>query len=117
MLRELKVHKNVALAVRQVRMHGVPQHRQAAEFVDLLTLVVEETRGPARRICIAFIGGLTKAFEKEECIAGLKTFFSEIYDDLVTEVPNLHKIVALELVPTLRSVFQADELGAMCFRC
>jgi len=109
-LRELKLHRNVGLAVSQVRLQGVPQDRQAAEFVDLLTMVLEETRGPARRVCVAFIGGLTKAFEVEQCISGLRAFFSEIYDDLRTEVPDLSKRVASELLPTLNSVLEAKDL-------
>merc|ERR1740123_1846395 len=92
-LRELKLHRNVGLAVSQVRLQGVPQDRQAAEYVDLLTMVLEETRGPARRVCVAFIGGLTK-----------------IYEDLRNEVPDLSKRVASELLPTLNSVLGAKDL-------
>lgn len=109
-LRELKLHRNVGLAVSQVRLQGVPQDRQAAEYVDLLTMVLEETRGPARRVCVAFIGGLTKAFEVEQCISGLRAFFSEIYEDLRNEVPDLSKRVASELLPTLNSVVGAKDL-------
>jgi len=112
-LRELKLHTNVGLAVRQVRMLGVPEHRQAAEYADILTLVAEEVRGPARRICIAFVGGLTNAFRREQCIAGLKLFFNEIYEDLRADIPNLPKIVHSELMPTLRAVFKAEELEAL----
>jgi len=111
MLRELKIHKNVGLAVRHVRSHGVPQHRQAAEFADILTLVAEERRGPLRRVCIAFVGGLTKVFHKESCMAGLRLFFTEVYEDLCTEVPGLGEMVASELMPTLQSVFTVDELA------
>jgi len=108
-LRELKIHKNVGLAVSQIRMQGVPHHRQAAEFADLLTMALEETRGPARRVCVAFIGGLTKAFTVGQCILGLETFFREIYEDLRIEVPDLSKRVASELLPTLESLLQADD--------
>jgi len=107
-LRELKLHKNVGLAVSQVRLQGVPHHRQHAEFVDLLTMALEETRGPARRVCVAFIGGLTKAFELEQCLLGLETFFHEIYEDLRIEVPDLSKRIETELLPTLRSLLEAD---------
>lgn len=108
-LRELKLHKNVGLAVSQVRLQGVPRDRQAAEFADLLTMVLEETRGPARRVCMAFIGGLTKAFEVEQCILGLSAFFSDIYEDLSVEVPDLSKRVASELLPTLKSLLEAKD--------
>ena len=66
--RELKLHKNVGLAVSQVRRQGVPHDRQAAEFADLLTIALEETRGPARRVCVAFIGGLTKALDRKSVV-------------------------------------------------
>jgi len=108
-LRELKLHKNVGLAVSQIRLQGVPDHRQAAEFADLLTMALEETRGPARRVCVAFIGGLTKAFAVEHCILGLETFFHEIYEDLRIEVPDLSKRIASELLPTLKSLLEADD--------
>jgi len=108
-LRELKLHKNVGLAVSQIRRQGVPHHRQAAEFADLLTMALEETRGPARRVCVAFMGGLTKAFAVEQCILGLETFFHEIYEDLRIEVPDLSKRIASELLPTLRSLLEVDD--------
>jgi len=108
-LRELKLHKNVGLAVSQIRLQGVPHHRQAAEFADLLTMALEETRGPARRVCVAFIGGLTRAFAVEQCVLGLETFFHEIYDDLRIEVPDLSKRVASELLPTLKSLLEGDD--------
>jgi len=108
-LRELKLHKNVGLAVSQIRLQGVPHHCQAAEFADLLTMALEETRGPARRVCVAFIGGLTRAFAVEQCILGLETFFHEIYEDLRIEVPDLSKRVASELLPTLKSLLEGED--------
>jgi len=108
-LKELKLHKNVGLAVSQVRLQGVPFYRQAAEFADLLTMALEETRGPARRVCVAFIGGLTKVFAVPQCVAGLETFFLEIYEDLRIEVPDLSKRIASELLPTLESLLDVDD--------
>jgi hypothetical protein len=119
-LKELKLHKNVSLAVSQVRKQGVPLHRQAAEFADLLTMALEETRGPARRVCVAFISGLTKAFAVPQCIAGFETFFLEIYEDLRIEVPDLSKRIASELLPTLKSVLDVDDferVAALQVRC
>jgi len=112
-MRELRLHKNAGLAVSQVRSCGVPRDRQASEFADILTRTAEETRGPARRTCMAFVGGLTKAFEKEECIAGLRMFFNEVYPDLSTEVPRLRNIVMTELVPTLKAVLEEAELNTL----
>jgi len=108
-LKELKLHKNVGLAVSQVRLQGVPFHRQAAEFADLLTMALEERRGPARRVCVAFIGGLTKAFAVPQCIAGFETFFLEIYEDLRIEVPDLSKRIASELLPVLETLLDVDD--------
>mmetsp|Transcript_7782 Transcript_7782/g.14799 ORF Transcript_7782/g.14799 Transcript_7782/m.14799 type:complete len:314 (+) Transcript_7782:60-1001(+) len=112
-MRELRLHKNPGLAVGQIRICGVPQQRQAAEFVDILTRAAEESRGPARRTCMAFVGGLTKAFEKEECIKGLRMFFDEVYPDLCTEVLRLPNIVMTELMPTLKVVLEEGELSAL----
>jgi hypothetical protein len=109
-MRELKFHKTVGVAVRQVRMCNVPRHRQSAEFADILTLAVEETRGPARRMCIAFVGGLTKAFERSCCVAGLRFFFTEIYATLCSEVYNLKSIVISEIMPILKAVLRAKEM-------
>jgi len=112
-MRELRLHKKSGLSVGQVRICGVPQERQAAEFADILTRSVEESRGPVRRTCMAFVGGLTKAFEKLECIAGLRTFFDEVYPDLCTEVPRLRIIVMTELMPTLKAVLEHREWSAL----
>jgi len=112
-MRELRLHKNPGLAVGQVRTCGVPQERQAAEFADILTRSVEESRGPVRRTCMAFVGGLTKAFAKTECIAGLRTFFDEVYPDFCTEVPRLRIIVMTELVPTLKAVLEDKEFTTL----
>jgi len=112
-MRELQLHKNSGLAVVQVRACCVPRERQAAEFTDILTRIVEETRGPARRTYMAFVCGLTKAFEMEECIKGLHMFFDEVYPDLCTEVSRLPKIVMTELMPTLKSVLPDGELIAL----
>jgi len=110
-LKDLKIHKNVGLAVLKVRLQGVPCDRQAAEFADILTMVLEETRGPARRVCVAFVGGLTKAFELENCILGLQAFFKEIYEDLQIEVPDLSKRIASELLPTLKPLLEAKDFA------
>jgi len=112
-MRELRLHKNPGLAVGQVRICGVPQQRQAAEFVDILTRAAEESRGPVRRTFMAFVAGLTKAFEKEECIKGLRMFFDEVYPDLCTEVLRLPNIVMTELMPTLKVVLEEGELSAL----
>jgi len=112
-MRELRLHKNPGLAVSQVRNCSVPRQRQAAEYADILTRAAEESRGPARRICMAFVGGVAKAFEKEECIAGLRMFFDVVYPDLCDEVPRLRSIVMTELFPVLKVVLEDGELGAL----
>lgn len=107
-LRELASNRNVAAAVRRVRAQNVPLSRQSAEFTDLLTRASEEHRGIARRLDFAFAAGLAagsgSAFDRSECISGLRNFFSDVYDDLCEEVPRLPNIVRTELVPVLRSV-------------
>lgn len=111
-MRELSSHRNVASAVREVRSRKVPKERQAAEFADILTFAMEETRGASRRSLVAFVAGLVGAFGKEECVSGLRLFFDGVYQDLCNEVPKLAKLVKLELVPTLSSVLTAEEAQA-----
>lgn len=111
--KDLTTDRNVAKAVRRVRAQGVPRERQAAEFADAVTYVLEEPRGPARRSFIAFVAGIFAAFEKTECVSGLDLFFRTVYPDLQEEVPKLAKIVNIELLPTLSSVLSAKELSSM----
>jgi hypothetical protein len=108
--KDLAGDRNVAKAVRRVRAQGVPRDRQAAEFADAITYVLEERRGCARRSFVAFAAGLVSAFDKAECAAGLELFFRSVFPDLQEEVPKLAKIVNIELLPTLGSVFSAEEL-------
>merc|ERR1712063_54603 len=71
-LRELASNRNVATAVRRVRLQNVPKSRQSAEFTDVLTRAAEEHRGIARRLDFAFAAGLAagtgSAFDRNECI-------------------------------------------------
>lgn len=108
--KELAADRNVAKAVRRIRGQCVPQERQAAEFADAVTYVMEEPRGCARRSFVAFVVGLVAAFDKTECAAGLEIFFSTVYPDLLNEVPKLAKIVSIELLPTLGSIFSSEEM-------
>lgn len=103
---------NVAKGVRRIRAQCVPRERQASELADALTYVLEEPRGQARRTFVAFIAGLSAAFEKSECIEGFKCFFCNVYPDLKEDVPKLPKLVDIELLPTLRSVFSAHEVAS-----
>jgi hypothetical protein len=112
-LKDLAVDRNVAQAVRRIRVQGVPRERQAAEYADAITFVLEESRGAARRSFVALLAGLAYGvFERKQCIAGLDIFFLDIYQDLQDEVPKLSKMVLTELLPTMGTVFAADELQA-----
>lgn len=108
--KEMASDGNVAKGVRRVRAQAVPQERQASELADALTYALEEPRGQARRTFVAFIAGLSAAFEKTECIEGFKFFFINVYPDLKEEVPKLSKLIDIELLPTLRTVFSAQEV-------
>jgi len=116
-LRELASSRNVAAAVRGVRVQKVPKKRQAAEFTDILTRAAEEHRGIARRLDFAFAAGLgagsSSCFERSQCLSGLQNFFSEVYDDLCEEIPRLPIMVRSELVPTLRSVLPSELLDTV----
>jgi len=111
-MRDLASHRNVAVAVQQVRERNVPEDRQADELVNILTFALEESRGTARRSYIAFVAGLTGTFDRFECVAGMMQFFNTVYDDLSSEVPRLEKLIRTELVPTLSSVFSPEEFTA-----
>jgi hypothetical protein len=111
-LKELAMDRNVARAVRRVRAQGVPRERQAAEYADAITFILEETRGAARRSFVALLAGLAYGvFEKKQCLLGLDIFFHSVFADLEAEVPKLSKLVNIELLATLSSVFTAGELS------
>lgn len=109
--KELASNRNVAAAVRRVRLQNVPLKRQAAEFTDILTRAAEEHRGICRRLFFAFATGLLAgAWDQEQCLAGLKLFFDDVFQDLCEELPRLPTMVRTELVPTLRSILSEDKL-------
>jgi translation initiation factor 4G len=117
-LRDLGSDRNVGKAVKRVRQQGVPREHQAQQFADLLTRASEECRGPNRRSAFAFAAGLAaaaeqSAFNREECLAGTKEFFREVYPSLKEEVPRLPAIAAAEILPTLRSVLPVVQLSAL----
>jgi len=120
-LRELSALRNVARAVRRVRAQRVPEEQQAAEFADLLTRAAEEPRGAIRRLWWAFAAGLGagvdapdgSAFTTAACEAGMKTFFQDTYPDLCEEIHRLPVAAKAELIPTLRSVFKDQVMGAV----
>lgn len=109
--KELASNRNVAAAVRRVRVQNVPVARQSAEFNDILTRAAEEHRGICRRLFFAFATGLSAgAWDQDECLVGLKLFFDEVFIDLCDELPRLPTMVRTELVPTLRSVIPENRL-------
>lgn len=114
-LGDLTSDRNVSNAVQRVRMAQVPMECQAEQFVDILTRIVEEKRGPPRRCAMAFAAGLgaaeAPAFEREQCLAGMLTFFQDVYPDLCNEVPRLPAIVRSEFTPTFCSVFPQAEIN------
>jgi len=114
-LNDLTSDRNVAAAVRRVRLQQVPLECQAAQFMDIMTRVVEEKRGPPRRCAMAFAAGLAaaehSAFDRDQCLAGMMSFFQDVYPDLCDEVPRLPAIVRSELTPTFCSVFPRAEIN------
>lgn len=114
-LADLTSDRNVSGAVNRVRLAQVPLECQAEQFSDLLTRIVEEKRGPPRRCAMAFAAGLAaaeqSAFDREQCLAGLVSFFRDVYPDLCNEVPRLPAIVRSELTPTFCSVFEKTDIN------
>jgi len=115
-LSDLTSDRNLSGAVSRVRAAQVPSDRQAEQFSDLITRIVEEKRGPPRRCAMAFAAGLAaaeqSAFDRDQCLAGLVMFFRDVYPDLCNEVPRLPAIVRSELTPTLCSVFNKADINS-----
>jgi hypothetical protein len=120
-MKELASSHDVPAAVRRIRAQNVPVSFQATEFADMLVRAAEESRGPARRYAFAFIAGLGNgdhsAFDKTECVNGIRSFFLEDFEALSEEVPKLASLLSSELVPTLRSVFPPALLDGVFPKC
>jgi len=114
-LNDLASDKNIPAAVQRIRMAQVPVKNQANQFADIITRVVEERRGAVRRTQLAFIAGLaaaeTSAFDRKECLAGLKSFFQDIYNELCIEVLRLPSVMKSEFMPTMLNSFSKDDLN------
>lgn len=116
-LADLMSNRDVSGAVCRMRSLQVPLECQAEQYADLITRIVEEKRGPARRCAMAFVAGLgmnseQPAFDRDQCLAGLLGFFEDVYPDLCNEVARLPAIVRSELTPTLCSVFPKAEIDS-----
>jgi len=115
-LLDLTSNRNVSGAVGRMRQLEVPLERQAEQYSDLLTRIVEEKRGPVRRCAMAFAAGLgvaeQPAFDRDQCLEGIVSFFEDVYPDLCNEVARLPAIVRSELTPTLYSVFPKAEIDS-----
>jgi len=114
-LNDLASDKNIPAAVQRIRMAQVPVKCQATHFADIITRVVEERRGAVRRCQLAFITGLAaaenSAFDRKECLAGLKSFFQDIYNELCVEVLRLPSVMKSEFMPTMLNSFSKDDLN------
>lgn len=112
---DLASEKNIPAAVQRVRLQQVPVDKQAEQFMDILTRIVEERRGAVRRCELAFLTGLAaaedSAFDRKECLAGIGRFFNEVYADLCNEVHRLPAIMKSEFLPTVLNVFPAADLN------
>jgi len=113
-LNDLTSDRNISAAVARVRLAQVPPECQAEQFADLITRIVEEPRGPPRRISMAFAAGLAaaeqSAFDRQQCLVGIASFFDDVYPELCNEVPRLPAIVRSEFTPTFCSVFSKAEI-------
>mmetsp|Transcript_46724 Transcript_46724/g.102026 ORF Transcript_46724/g.102026 Transcript_46724/m.102026 type:complete len:743 (-) Transcript_46724:699-2927(-) len=107
----------VAAAVAAVCAHGVPECHQAQEFADILTRASEESSGPKRRTAFRVAAGLASAqdgaWTQATCLAGVATFFAEVYGDLKEEVAHLSLIATTEMLPALQAALARDELAAL----
>lgn len=114
-LSDLASDKNIPAAVQRIRLQQVPVASQAEQFADILTRVVEERCGAVRRCELAFLVGLARgessAFDRKECLAGIRLFFKDIYGGLCDEVHRLPAIMKSEFVPTVLTVLSAEELN------
>jgi hypothetical protein len=114
-LNDLASDKNIPAAVQRIRMAQVPVKCQSSQFADIITRVVEERRGAVRRCQLAFIAGLaaaeSSAFDRKECLTGLKAFFDDIYNELCIEVLRLPSVMKSEFMPTMLNSFSKDDLN------
>eukprot|EP00933_Yihiella_yeosuensis_P060622 TRINITY_DN63370_c0_g1_i1.p1 TRINITY_DN63370_c0_g1~~TRINITY_DN63370_c0_g1_i1.p1 ORF type:complete len:689 (+),score=191.70 TRINITY_DN63370_c0_g1_i1:258-2324(+) len=116
-LRELRVDRNAAAAVKKIRAENVPREHQAKEFADLIFRVAEDASGPPRRAAFAFIvslcsAGDASAFDPKECFEGASLFFREEYEDLTEEVPRLNITMTAEFIPMLRSALASYDINS-----
>jgi len=110
-LRDLGSDANTAAAVQRIQAQNVPVAHQAKEYTDLLTRVVEISRKAVRQSAFVFAAGLVNdAFDANQCLAGVKVFFEEVYEDLCEDVPQLPTIIRAEFLPTLHSTFETNAL-------
>jgi hypothetical protein len=115
LLADLPANRDVRAAVDSVRSYNVPPSVQPNQYVDILTRVVEERRGPCRRCGLAFAVGIAAdgAFDRIKCLDGLGLFFEDVYAELCSELPRLPAIVAKELLPSFQAVFHKPELNGI----
>jgi hypothetical protein len=116
-IEDLAADKNVPAAVKRIRDQQVPVALQADQFVDIISRVVEERHGAVRRCQLAFVAGLVtaenSAFDRKECVYGLKLFFQDVYNDLCDEVARLPAIMKSELMPLMHNVYPSGELNSV----
>jgi hypothetical protein len=116
-LSDLATDKNIPAAVQRIRTHEVPAALQANEYVDIITRIVEERRGAVRRCQLAFLAALvageSSAFDRKECLFGIKSFFEDIYNELCSEVVRLPSVMRSEFMPALLNSFPAADLNSV----
>jgi len=110
-LKELGATRDTVSALRRLDGLKVPPAMQVTEFMNLITRVSEERCGASRRVMFAFSASLAgKAFNRDMCAKGIKSFFDDVYEDLCEEVPRLPLILKHELVPTMSAALEGDKL-------
>lgn len=116
-LSDLATDKNVPAAVQRIRSHELPAALQANEYMDIITRIVEERRGAVRRCQLAFLAALVagdnSAFDRKECLLGVKSFFQDVYNELCAEVVRLPSIMRSEFMPAMLNSFPATELNSV----
>jgi hypothetical protein len=111
-VKELSNSHDTVEALRRVKELSIPVEHQAGEFSHILQQAAEEGEIERREVCFKFGVQLMvdKVFASSELLESLKRLFTETYEELRLDMPNLPSIMRDELLPALGELVQAGML-------
>eukprot|EP00747_Dinoflagellata_sp_TGD_P098947 gnl/TRDRNA2_/TRDRNA2_167601_c2_seq1.p2 gnl/TRDRNA2_/TRDRNA2_167601_c2~~gnl/TRDRNA2_/TRDRNA2_167601_c2_seq1.p2 ORF type:complete len:393 (+),score=82.34 gnl/TRDRNA2_/TRDRNA2_167601_c2_seq1:771-1949(+) len=113
-LMELRVSHDAQDAIARISEVSCPPSQQPTELCELLTNVVQEGSSAARRAGIQMLVGLflDGHWRPLSLVDGIKTFRTEVYEDLRCDVPTLPKILRDEVHPCFEPLMKKGLLSA-----